>query len=65
MVKNNDYLNNLIKKMSYSVTEKRMNGKPIDYLDKNFRNYKYYSSQYYPREFREKSPSLIINFDFT
>jgi hypothetical protein len=51
----------IIKKMSYSVTEKRMNGKPIDYLDKNFRNYKYYSSQYYPREFREKSPSLINN----
>ena len=58
-VKNNNYLNNLMKKMSYSVTEKRMNGKSSDYLDKNFRNYKYYYSQYYPREFREKSPSLI------
>ena len=37
-----------------------MNGKP--YLNKNFRNYKFYSSQYYPyypKEFRAISPSLI------
>ena len=43
----------------YSVTEKKMNGKPIDYLNKHFRNYKFYSSQYYPKEFRGISPSLI------
>ena len=43
----------------YSVTEKKMNGKPIDYLNKHFRNYKFYSSQYCPKEFRGISPSLI------
>jgi hypothetical protein len=47
--------------MSYSITEKRMNGKANDYLDRNFRNYKYYSLQYYPEEFRGKKTSLINN----
>ena len=58
--KYNDYLINSIKKMSlYSITEKRSTGKGVDYQDKNFRNYKFYSSQYYPKDFREKSPSII------
>ena len=43
----------------YLVTENKITGKSIDYLDKNFRNNNFYSSQYYPKEFCGKSPLLI------